>query len=120
MAEIDVTFEDGAVERVPAGTTAGAALKAQAGVNGKLRKEVERAIAARVETDKARVVELSRPLTESCRVAAVPTETPDGLDVLRHSCAHLMAQAVKRLFPSTEITIGPVIENGFYYDIKRP
>ena len=118
MAEIDVTFEDGATERLPAGISAGDALRAHA--NGAARKTVARAVAARVDSAASTVVDLTRPLTASCRVAAVAPDTADGLEVIRHSAAHLMAQAVKRLFPATQITIGPVIDNGFYYDFKRP
>src|SRR5215831_9165073 len=121
MAEIVVTFADGAQERLPAGTTAGDSLRVHAEHDGTGRKELRRAVAARIENDGgARVVDLSRPLLEDCRLTAVAPDSPEGLDVLRHSCAHLMAQAVQRLFPGTEITIGPVIENGFYYDFKRP
>src|SRR5262245_3457394 len=120
MAEITVTFEDGSSQRLPAGVSAREALRAGASRNGAERKRVERAIAARVEADGVRTVELERPLTTDCRVSPVASDSAEGLDVLRHSCAHLMAQAVKRLFPDTQITIGPVIENGFYYDIKRP
>jgi threonyl-tRNA synthetase len=122
MAEIVVTFADGAQERLPAGTTAGDALRVHAERNGTGRKEIRRAVAARVDEGGGapRVVDLSRPLSADCRLAAVAPDSPDGLEVLRHSCAHLMAQAVQRLFPGTEITIGPVIDNGFYYDFKRP
>jgi threonyl-tRNA synthetase len=119
MAEISVTFQDGATVRVPAGTSAVEALGMQ---NGKARGLVSRAVAASVaaEGDAARVIDLSRALSHDCRVAPVLPDTPEGLDVIRHSSAHLMAQAVKRLYPDTQITIGPVIENGFYYDFKRP
>ncbi len=120
MAEIVVTFADGAQERLPAGTTAGDALRVHAERNGSGRKELRRAVAARVEAGEARVLDLSRPLGEDCRVTPVAPESPEGLEVLRHSCAHAMAHAVQRLFPGTEITIGPVIDNGFYYDFKRP
>jgi threonyl-tRNA synthetase len=120
MAEIVVTFADGAQERLPAGTIAGDALRLHAERSGSGRAEMRRAVAALVQTDAARVVDLSRPLGEDCRVTAVAPDSAEGLQVLRHSCAHLMAQAVQRLFPGTEITIGPVIENGFYYDFKRP
>ncbi len=115
-----MTFEDGATERFPAGTTAGEALAAHARNGGGDRKAVARAIAARVEGSATAVVDLARPLAADCRLAPVAPESSEGLEVLRHSSAHLMAQAVKRLFPETEITIGPVIENGFYYDFKRP
>src|SRR4030095_11616969 len=120
MAEIVVTFADGAQERLPAGTTAGDALRLHAERTATGGRDVGRAVAAVVETDASRVVDLSRPLDADCRVTAVAPESPEGLEVLRHSCAHLMAQAVQRLFPGTEITIGPVIENAFYYDFRRP
>jgi threonyl-tRNA synthetase len=79
-------------------------------------RRVREAVAARVND---RVVDLARPLLESATVAAVLPESRDGTEVLRHSTAHLLAHAVKRLFPETQVTIGPVIEDGFYYDFKR-
>ena len=56
------------------------------------------------------------------KLAIVTEKDPDGLEVIRHSTAHLLAQAVKELFPEAQVTIGPVIEDGFYYDFafKRP
>src|SRR2546425_5280165 len=120
MVEISVTFEDGATERLPAGITAREALLAHARNGGGNRKLVERAIAARIDGPEPAVVDLARALVRDCRVAPVAPDSPEGLEVIRHSAAHLMAQAVKRLFPETQITIGPVIENGFYYDFKRP
>jgi threonyl-tRNA synthetase len=120
MTEISVMFEGGAMRRFPAGTTAGDALWAQAEADGG-KKSVKRAVAARVENGQgAVIIDLSRPLTSDCKVTPVSPDSPDGLEVLRHSTAHLMAQAVKRLFPEVQITIGPVIDNGFYYDFKRP
>jgi len=120
MTEISVMFEGGAMRRFPVGTTAGDALREQAEADGG-RKAVKRAIAARVENGQgAAVVDLSRPLPGDCKVTPVAPESAEGLEVIRHSTAHLMAQAVKRLFPQVEITIGPVIDNGFYYDFKRP
>src|SRR4029450_3804904 len=120
MAEIVVTFADGAQERLPAGTTAGDALRLHAERNGTGRKDVRRAVAAVVETDASRVGDLRRALGAASRLAAVAPDSPDGLEVLRHSCAHLMAQAVQRLFPGTEITIRPVIDNGFSHHFKPP
>jgi threonyl-tRNA synthetase len=121
MSDITVTFADGAELRLPAGVTAGDALGAHAERNGASRKELKRAIAVKVEAgDGARVLDLGRRLTADCRVSPVAADTPDGLEVLRHSTAHLMAHAITRLYPGTEITIGPVVENGFYYDVKRP
>jgi threonyl-tRNA synthetase len=73
-------------------------------------------IAAKID---GRPVDLSRQLDIDCSLAWVSIDSPDGLDVLRHSTAHLMAQAVQSLFPGTQVTIGPTIEDGFYYDFKR-
>ncbi|HUD00443.1 MAG TPA: threonine--tRNA ligase [Candidatus Polarisedimenticolaceae bacterium] len=64
-------------------------------------------------------VDLSRALDEDCLLEWVAIDSPEGLDVLRHSTAHLMAQAVQSLFPGTQVTIGPTIQDGFYYDFKR-
>jgi threonyl-tRNA synthetase len=108
--DITVTLSDGRRVEVGAGTTAREALR-RAGA-----RDLCDAVAARVD---GRVVDLSRPLTQSCSVEPIAAESPDGTDVLRHSAAHLMAQAVKRLFPDTQVTIGPVIEDGFYYDFKK-
>ena len=86
MAEIVVTFADGAQERLPAGTTAGDALRLHAERNGTGRKELRRAVAARVdEAGGARVIDLGRPLSVDCHVTAVAPDSPDGLEVLRHS-----------------------------------
>jgi threonyl-tRNA synthetase len=64
-------------------------------------------------------MDLSRALDEDCSLEWVSIDSPEGLDVLRHSTAHLMAQAVQSLFPGTQVTIGPTIEDGFYYDFRR-
>lgn len=64
-------------------------------------------------------VDLSRALDKDCSLEWVSIDSPEGLDVLRHSTAHLMAQAVQSLFPGTQVTIGPTIQDGFYYDFKR-
>ena len=64
-------------------------------------------------------VDLDRPLSRDCAVDWIPIDSRDGVDILRHSTAHLMAQAVQSLFPGTQVTIGPTTEDGFYYDFKR-
>ncbi len=71
------------------------------------------ALAGRVDGE---LVDASRVIEDDAEVSIVTDRDADGVDTLRHSCAHLMAQAVKRLFPEAQVTIGPVIENGFYYD----
>ena len=65
-----------------------------------------------------KLVDQSYKLEKDASVAIVTAKDPEGLELLRHSTAHLMAQAVKELYPTAEVTIGPAIENGFYYDFK--
>jgi threonyl-tRNA synthetase len=67
-----------------------------------------------------KVVDLSRTIESDAAVAPVLAESPEGLEVIRHSTAHLMAMAVQQLYPGTQVTIGPVIEDGFYYDFAAP
>lgn len=108
---IEVTLPDGSkrefdspvtVGDVAASIGAGLARAALAGkVNGKL-------------------VDLSHPIAENSTVSIVTDKDPEGLEIIRHSTSHLMAQAVKELYPEAQITIGPVIENGFYYDFSLP
>src|SRR5579863_3485898 len=77
------------------------------------------ALAGRVN---GKLVDTSYPINADAQVAIVTDKDPDGLSVIRHSTAHLLAQAVKQLFPEAQVTIGPVIEDGFYYDFayRRP
>src|SRR5690349_15871608 len=77
------------------------------------------ALAAKVD---GKLVDLSATIEKDADLAIVTPKSPEGLDILRHSTSHLMAQAVQELFPGAQVTIGPVIENGFYYDFsyKRP
>jgi threonyl-tRNA synthetase len=79
-----------------------------------------KATLAGVVNDKT--VDASFSIETDARVAIITDKSPEGLDVIRHSSAHLLAQAVKQLFPEAQVTIGPVIEEGFYYDFayKRP
>ena len=60
--------------------------------------------------------DLSYEILEDCEVAGIKTESQEGMYILRHSCAHLLAQAVSELYPNAKPTIGPPVENGFYYD----
>ena len=68
------------------------------------------------------LVDTSFVIEKDCELAIITERDSDGLEVIRHSCAHLMAQAVQRLFPEAQVTIGPVIEDGFFYDFafERP
>ncbi len=89
--------------------------KMSTGAPEDLGRRFSKAIAARVD---GKAVDVSSPLVTEEAEPVFPS-SPEGLEVLRHSTAHLMAQAVKRLFPEVQITIGPVIEGGFYYDFKH-
>ncbi|WP_407276419.1 threonine--tRNA ligase [Halothiobacillus sp. DCM-1] len=77
------------------------------------------AIAGKID---GKLVDLSRTVDKDAAIAIVTAKDAEGLEVIRHSTAHLMAQAVKQLYPSAQVTIGPVIDNGFYYDFyfERP
>jgi len=68
------------------------------------------------------LVDLSHEIVEDTNLSIITSKSPESLDVIRHSAAHLLAQAVKIIFPDAQVTIGPVIEDGFYYDFsyKRP
>ena len=84
------------------------------------KKKIKKAVAAKCN---GALKDLSSALDEDCgEIQPVFTDDPEGLDILRHSTAHIMAEAVKRLFPEAKVTIGPSIEHGFYYDFdyKRP
>ena len=63
--------------------------------------------------------DLNTTINTDCKVKIITSDTPEGLEVIRHDAAHILAQAVKELFPNVQITIGPVIENGFYYDFVK-
>src|SRR5215470_7162889 len=77
------------------------------------------ALAGKVD---GKLVDTSFQIARDAKLSIVTDRDPEGLEVIRHSTAHLLAQAVKQLFPEAQVTIGPVIEDGFYYDFafKRP
>jgi threonyl-tRNA synthetase len=74
-------------------------------------------VAARINGD---MVDLSRPLRQDCTIAPISLDSSEGLEIIRHSTAHLMAEAVRDLFPGVKVAIGPAIEAGFYYDFDVP
>lgn len=100
---------------------ASAASVLQQALSGKKFKAV---VAARAATAGAQtLLDLSSPLPDGCTaLEPVYADSPEGLAIVRHSTAHVMAAAVKKLYPSARVTIGPAIENGFYYDfaVERP
>jgi len=63
--------------------------------------------------------DLTTPITTDSTLTIITAKDKDGLHILRHSCAHIMAEAVQEIWPDTQVTIGPAIENGFYYDFAR-
>ncbi len=75
----------------------------------------KKAVAAKVN---GQLFDLATRLEEDAELSIITVDSREGLDVLRHTAAHIMAQALKRLYPSVELATGPVIENGFYYDVK--
>ena len=75
------------------------------------------AVAAVVQGE---VRDLARPLPDGAEVRLLTKRDPEALEVLRHSAAHLMADAILRVYPQAQLTIGPVVEDGFYYDIYLP
>src|SRR3954465_13553138 len=108
-----ITLPDGSQKKFDAPVTVD---EVAASIGAGLRKA---ALAGRVD---GKLVDTSYTIGTDANVAIVTDKDPDGLDVIRHSTAHLLAQAVKELFPDAQVTIGPVIEDGFYYDFayKRP
>ena len=107
-SEIRVTIE-GVAHSVPPGSRVGDLLK--------LAPDGKRPIAARVN---GKLLDLGRPVTEDASIEALSADSPEGVDIIRHSTAHLMAQAVQSLYPGTQVTIGPTIEDGFFYDFAPP
>ena len=101
---------------MPGGETLEAAPGTRAGEIGTPPSGGRRIVAAAVD---GAAVDLARPVSEDCAVEWIPLDSPEGIDILRHSTAHLMAQAVQSLFPGTQVTIGPTTRDGFYYDFKR-
>jgi len=107
---INITFPDGAVKQFDAAITG---LAIADGISSGLRRN---AVAIEVNGEQW---DLSREITEDSSIAIITRDTDEGLEVLRHDAAHVMAEAVKELYPETQVTIGPSIENGFYYDFAR-
>ncbi|AJD91724.1 threonyl-tRNA synthase [Jeotgalibacillus malaysiensis] len=106
--QIKVTFPDGNSKEYPKGITVE---KIASSISSGLKKK---AVAGKVN---GQLLDLRTPLEEDAEVAILTPDDEESLEVMRHSAAHLMAQAVKRLYPDAKFGVGPVIEGGFYYDI---
>ena len=111
MSTISISLPDGSVRELPAGANA---LDLAASIGSRL---AQAAIAATINGAEA---DLTRPIPDGAEVAIITNNTDAGRHVLRHSTAHVLAQAVTRIFPGAKFTIGPAIENGFYYDFDLP
>ena len=106
---VTITLPDGSTRTVPSGTTVH---EIAAGIGPRLAKD---ALGGKLD---GKLVDLSTPVLADARVEIVTPKSPEALDLYRHSTAHLTANAVKRLFPTVQIGIGPAIENGYYYDFN--
>ncbi len=106
---VNVTLPDGSIRSFDEPLSAGAIARS---ISPSLAKS---AVAARID---GHLVDLSHVVSTDASLALVTGDEPEGLEVIRHSTAHLLAQAVKALFPQAQVTIGPVIEDGFYYDFS--
>src|SRR6184192_3984564 len=111
MAEIDIALPDGSHKQVAAGTTVADFIQTHIG-KGLARA----ALYARLDDQD---LDLSRQLTRSGKLQVITSKQREGLDLIRHDAAHVVASVVQRLFPGTQVTIGPHTEEGFYYDFYR-
>ena len=107
---INITFPDGAKKQFEQPVTG---TQIADGISSGLRRN---AVAIEVN---GQMWDLSRNIEEDASIAIITRDMDEGLEVLRHDAAHVMAEAVKELYPETQVTIGPAIENGFYYDFAR-
>ncbi len=111
MADITIQLPDGSQRTLPEGATATTLAES---IGSRLAKAAVAAVVNGEETD------LGRPLPEGATVAILTADSDEGRHVLRHSTAHVMAQAVIQLFPGAKYSIGPAITDGFYYDFELP
>jgi threonyl-tRNA synthetase len=107
---VALTFPDGARRDYPSGITG---LDVAKGISPSLAK---RTVAMALD---GRVADLSDPIEHDAKIEFLTREDPRALELIRHDAAHVLAEAVQSLWPGTQVTIGPVIENGFYYDFFR-
>jgi threonyl-tRNA synthetase len=107
---ITLTFPDGAQRQYESGITG------RAIVEGIAKSLAKRTVAMALD---GTVADLADPITKDAKIEFLNREDPRALELIRHDAAHVLAEAVQELFPGTQVTIGPVIENGFYYDFAR-
>jgi threonyl-tRNA synthetase len=107
---VALTFPDGARRDYPPGTTG---LDVAKGISPSLAK---RTVAMALD---GTVADLADPIEHDSKIEFISRDDPRALELIRHDAAHVLAEAVQSLWPGTQVTIGPVIENGFYYDFAR-
>jgi threonyl-tRNA synthetase len=107
---VALTFPDGARREYPSGTTG---LDVAKGISPSLAK---RTVAMALD---GTLADITDPIERDARIEFISREDPRALELIRHDAAHVLAEAVQTLWPGTQVTIGPVIENGFYYDFFR-
>ena len=107
---ITLTLPDGSTRDVEAPVTG---VEFAASISKSLAKK---ALALKID---GTVVDLATEIDRDCELAVITADDDEGVELMRHDCAHVMAQAVQELFPGTQVTIGPVIEDGFFYDFAR-
>ena len=110
-ADIIITFPDGATRTYPTGVTGFAIAD---GISKSLAKK---ALAVEVNGEQW---DVTRPIPHDAALRVITSDMDEALEIIRHDAAHVMAQAVQELYPDTQVTIGPAIEHGFYYDFARP
>ncbi len=110
MPEITLTFPDGAKRAVEKGITGKALAE---GISKSLAKK-----AVAISLD-GKLTDLADPIDADAEIKIITRTDPEAIELIRHDCAHVMAEAVQSLWPKVQVTIGPVIENGFYYDFAK-
>ena len=108
--KITITFPDGNFRSV------------KKGINGfEIAEEISKSLAKESIAIKinSEIFDLKRKIEKDAKIQIIKKSDEEALDIIRHDCAHVMAEAVQSLFPETQVTIGPSIENGFYYDFAR-
>lgn len=109
--EVNIQFPDGSIKRYQEGVTLEEIAQ---GISPSLRKKV---IAGMVN---GMMVDLGREIRNDASIQLIERNSEEGIKIMRHSTAHVLAQAIKRLYHHVDLSIGPVIENGFYYDVDVP
>ena len=100
----------------------GSVMEMQSGVSGyDIASKISMGLAKAALAVKVngKMTDLTTPITTDATVTIITGKDKEGLEIIRHSCSHIMAEAVKELWPDVQVTIGPAIENGFYYDFSR-